>query len=367
LVSKPVRAPFSDGSNVLVRELVAHLPAARPLSYFGDPGAPVRAGADDDVITAAPMGHAPSAFAKLRVLSTLLHRRRRQQPLHFFFTPNRATSTVVALLRQAQPRRAMIQTLMSSDRVEAWASLLAPLDLVVVLSDHTAAALARAGLPAERVRRIHPGVPAAPGLADPARSRRLLYAGDLDARVAERLCAIGAALGIPALAGWQLVVACRPKGDADAAARARIERDLAGPLAAGRVELAGEVPDLSALMRGCAAQLFVADHVRRKVDLPLAVLEGLSWGLGLIAVDFAPVSEIFERAAEHGLCPGTRVAGDPAGLAQAVARAAADPALLLRWSRDARELASRAFSVERMAGDYAELYAQLDPAHGSER
>lgn len=363
-VSKPLRAPFSDGSNVLVRDLVANLPAGRRLSYFGDPTTPVREAAGDEIIAAASMGHAPGMRDKLGVLLAIVRPARRRQPLHFFFTPNRVTSSVVAGLRALQPHRPMIQTLMSSERAEEHARFLGALDAIVVLSDHTARKLEAAGISAERVHRIHPGVePVADVDAEEvADRRRVLYAGDLGPHVATRLIALGRALDDPALVDWSLTIAARPKADDDATHRAAISRELEPAIQAGRVELLGEVPDMDALMRRCSIQVFAADHVRRKVDLPLAVLEGLARGLGLVALDFEPLAEIFARAESLGLEPGRCVDADASGaaLVEAVREAAASRELLLRWPRDARRLVERAFCVEHMARAYAELYDRLE-------
>src|SRR5690606_33961430 len=101
-------------------------------------------------------------------------------------------------------------------------------------------------------------------------------------------------------------------------------------------------------------QLFVADHVRRKVDLPLVLLEGLARGLGLVTVDFAPVAEIFARGRDHGLAPG--IAVDPAADAEGWARALIDGAAGAaagRWAPAARALCAREFSREAMARGYA--------------
>src|SRR5690606_14673866 len=106
--------------------------------------------------------------------------------------------------------------------------------------------------------------------------------------------------------------------------RRRLQEGLGARIAAGQVELCGEVDDLPARLERSSLQLFVADHVRRKVDLPLVLLEGLARGLGLVTVDFAPVAEIFARGRDHGLAPG--IAVDPAADAEGWARALIDGA-----------------------------------------
>lgn len=192
----------------------------------------------------------------------------------------------------------------------------------------------------------------------------MIYAGDLDPRVVDRLLWIAAALDRPELRGWSLTIACRPKGDDDAAQRRRLQEDLAARIAAAQVDLCGEVDDLPARLRAASLQLFVADHVRRKVDLPLVLLEGLACGLGLVALRFAPVAEIFARGRDHDLEVGVAVdlaADDAEGWARAVSAAAAG-ALAGRWAPAAQALCAREFSREAMARGYAALHAELGGA-----
>jgi len=368
LVSKPLRPPFSDGSTVLVRTLVESLDPEHFLVYFGDPAHPLReAGL---VIDGPAMGHSPSLLSKVRVLLGIVHPGHRRRPLHLFFTPNRLTSTVVAMLRRLQPRRPMIQSLMSAHDVERHVDLLRPLDMVVVLSENTKARLEAAGFDPAKIRRIYPGVAgvasadaAAPAVI--AGHRRLLYAGDLDAAVADRLLAIAPALDEPELAGWTLTIACRPKGEDDANQRRRLAEGLRARIEAGQVELLGEVADMPALLASASLQLFVADHVRRKVDLPLVILEGLAIGLGLVSLDFAPVSEIFDRGEAQGLVPGVRAPADadPEGLRAAVL-AGVRGVVEGRWAPAAQELVRREFSRESMAAGLGALYDELAAARG---
>ncbi|HEY8376430.1 MAG TPA: hypothetical protein VIK91_08075, partial [Nannocystis sp.] len=158
IVSKPLRPPFRDGSTVLLRDLVRHLPPARTLAYLGDPAAPLRP-AGDLVIGAPPAGYAPTLTDKLRALAAIV--RHARAPVHLSFTPGKATAAVVALLRALQPRRRFVQSLMSSHGCEGWTKLLRPLDRVVALSRITARRLQDAGVPAEKIVTIHPAVAAA--------------------------------------------------------------------------------------------------------------------------------------------------------------------------------------------------------------
>lgn len=359
IVSKPLRAPFRDGSTVLVRDLIAGLEPSRPLIYLGDPRHPLR-GAPDHIVDLPAMGYSPGLLAKVRVLLALLHPRRRASPVHLCFTPNPITSRAVALLRLLQPRRLLVQSIMSAHGAEGWTKLLRPLDAIVVLSDHTARRLAGAGVPEDRLHRIYPAV-AAGRPDDPARvaaRRRLLYAGDLDRDVAARLIAVGDSLA----EGWSLTIACRPKGEGDADARAQLQRSLAGPISTGRVRLLAEVADMDALHRSAALQLYAADHVRRKVDLPLVLLEGLARGVPVITVDADPVRELLRVGQRHGLAPGTAAPAAPEAFARAVAGLCDEAAheALTSASSAAAVLAAREFSLDHMVRCYGALYAALE-------
>jgi glycosyltransferase involved in cell wall biosynthesis len=359
IISKPLRPPFRDGSTVLIRDLVRTLPPERRVVHLGDPALPLRP--DTEVIDVPAMGYSPSLLAKVRVLLAMMHPRRRHMPVQLCFTPNPITSRAVGLLRFLQPRRLFVQSVMSAHGAEAWVPLLRPLDAVVVLSNHTERRLIGAGLPAEKLHRIYPAVAAATPdpPAEVAARRRLLYAGDLDLEVAARLIALGQALATAP--GWSLTIACRPKSETDAAAREQLRSALAGELTAGRVELLGEVEDMPALLRTASLQLYAADHVRRKVDLPLVLLEGMARGVPVAAVDADPVRELFAVAGRHGLDIGAAVPADPEGFARSILGLLALQPLQDR-SAAAAALASREFSLDVMARCYGTLHAALETA-----
>ncbi|TPV93813.1 MAG: glycosyltransferase family 4 protein [Myxococcales bacterium FL481] len=361
IVCKPLRPPFNDGSTVLARDLVRALPSTLPLTYLGDPLRPVRAAAHDEVVDAPPMAHAPGVLDKIGVLRTLVDPRRRHQPLHFLFTPNQVTSSVLLAMRRLAPRRPMLQSLMSSHGATRWAAMLRPLDRVVVLSDYTRYRLVEAGLDGSRVVRIYPAVAAAQAVPHPSRRRRLLYAGDLDGQVVSRLAALARAMSAGEVADYALTVASRPKADGDAGHRRTLRRALAPLIDIGRAELFGEVPDMGQLMRRCSAQLFLADHVRRKVDLPLVALEGLMRGLPLLAMEVPPVSEIFALARRAGLEPGEELV-DGRGhqpVVAAIKRWCVDDERLDRAGHAAQALARQQFALEKMGDAYCELYKQF--------
>ena len=367
LVSKPLRPPFRDGSTVLVRNLVDALPVARRVAYFGDPGAPIRDGSDR-VLAGAATGYAPGLRHKAAILRRLMDREHRTLPVCFFFTPNRTTSSVLAGLRRLQPRRLILQSVTSSHEVERFADSLRDLDAVAVASETTRQRLCDAGLDAEQVVCIRPGIE----IGEPRRAAPpepiLIYAGDLDGGVVPYLVALARMLDRPELRRFTLVVATRPKGEQYAAAHSELRRGLAEAVARGRVRILGEVDDMPALLRRAALQLFVADHVRNKVDLPLTLLEGMAIGVPVFMRRFSPVDEIFALAERHRLNPGLCLDGDsPQRFAAALAETLADDAALLRFGRDARALAEREFTATKMATAYDELFASLETRLGQHR
>jgi glycosyltransferase involved in cell wall biosynthesis len=129
------------------------------------------------------------------------------------------------------------------------------------------------------------------------------------------------------------------------------------------------VEDFPGLVRRCGCQIFVADHVRKKVDLPLTLLEGLAQGLGLLALDFKPLNEIFEVADAEGLEVGARLplVGDEAQFASEFSAALPDEAAAKRWRADAHALIAAHFSSKRLASAYQTLYRQLNDRHGQSK
>ena len=402
LVSRPVSGPVLDGGPALLRELIPALPRD-PVDYFGDVRRPLRRPSLGDGLLRVPRlpgGRGAELIERATIAAALLTRERRRQPLHLFVAPGalteRAAASLVAtpppagsgnplarvgvglrslaqvarlaVTREAPRRRRapVLQTLTCAAGLESCVRWLGALDGVVALSDDTRDRLIGAGLARSQVHRIYPGVDVsrAAAIDNPgalSARRAILYAGELDAGASDRLIEVARTLGEPAMRGWQLIIACRPDEVVDRAERARIGRELAGAIGSGRVEFHGEVEDMAALQRRCAMQLYVADAVHRRPDIPLVVLEGLANGLPLVILDRGPLRELFQVAARHGRELGARVDPGlgPAGLVAAVHDLVARPETLLVRSRDACALARESFSAARMGADYAALHREV--------
>jgi hypothetical protein len=408
LVSRPIVGPVIDGGAALLHELIPALPPD-PVDYFGDHRRPLRPRDSGDTLLRSPS--LPAALANARAAdlleraaigAALIARDHRRQPVHLFFgvgpmterlaaglvaTPEpvgRSTSLAVrtaggfrSLLgvgasvlrgrqRGHQRKAPVVQTLTCATGLETCARLLENLDAVVALSDDTRDRLIGAGVSANRVHRIYPGVAAqfAQAIENPAalqRRRAIIYTGELDVGAGDRLIEIARTLSEPGLRGWTLIIACRPDQIIDQPERSRLSRELAGAIGAGRVELYGEVEDMPALLRRCAIQLFVADKIHRRVDLPLVLLEGLREGLATISIDRAPIRELFSLADAHGREIGARVDPTlgPSGLIKAIHELVARPETLLAMSHHAVGLIHDSLSAARMGADYAALHREL--------
>ena len=401
-VSRPVVGPVFEGGPSLLRELIPSLPDA-PCDYFGDHRQPLRPLSYGDGILRVPRlpGHRGAALLERAAIGAALVRRdRRRQPVHLFFNPGPLTERVAAGLvaaptppsstslavrargtlrgalgiasgmlggrKRTQRPAPVAQTLTCSTGLETWGHLLESLDAIVALSDHTRDRLLGCGLDRTRVHRIYPGVRGdgaraidSPGALE--KRRAILYAGELDLGATDRLIELARTLSEPTMRGWTLIIACRPDQVVEQRERDRLARELAGAIGAGRVELRGEVDDMRALLRRCAIQLFVADKIHRRPDIPLVLLEGLHQGLPLVTLDWAPIRELHVVADQRGRTIGARVDPTlgPTGIVRAVHDLIEHPETLVAMSHDALALAREAFSAARMGADYAALHREL--------
>lgn len=87
----------------------------------------------------------------------------------------------------------------------------------------------------------------------------------------------------------------------------------------------------------------------------LTVVEGMAAGTAVIASRVGGIPELIQDGEDGLLVP----AGDPEALTAALRRLLDDPALRTRLGRRAREVAHARFSVERTAGEIAEVLAGL--------
>ncbi len=359
LLSKPVRAPFRDGTSVLVRNMIQALPAGVEVVYFGDPSAPVRP-SGDEVVAASSMSYQPSLADKVKMLAQMAMPRLSKLPIHSFFAPNRASASALDVLRRFPRRRRVMQTLPASTGSASVCHLLARLDRVVVTSEWGRKELIEQGLDETAVHCVYPGVELPRDLsASPVAQRtNVLFAGDLDADVGERLTEIGVALADRD--GFRLIIATRPKGEGHQQVREQLEQSLAEQIESDQVRILGEVEDMNALFDSAAIQLYLATHAKKKVDIPFVLLEGMARGVPLAIVRAEPVSELLDVAARESQDVGIGL--DAKNFADSVTELISlldDGERLQRQSDAARALCASHFSAAAMARNYRRHYEEL--------
>lgn len=107
-----------------------------------------------------------------------------------------------------------------------------------------------------------------------------------------------------------------------------------------------------ARLLGSADVLVLASHSE---GLPYALLEGMAAGTAVIATRVGAIPDVVVDGV-HGLFVPPY---NPLAIAGAIARLGADRALLARMSAACRRRVSAHYSIERLAGDFRRLYAEL--------
>jgi len=359
-VSKPIVAPWHDGSKNLVRDVASHLAVARA-TVMTTPGAqPIGDRVTMDPVYRDPGRFAPGVLANARVFDRLV----RGDPLdvwHFVFAPNPASSAAGRLARATRRVRGwggpVVQTIASAPRSFEWGRHLLFGDVVVALSEWTRARFVGAGADVDRFVVIPPCAAPPPTPSEDAQRRArdalgigpgpiFLYPGDYEVSRGADTVARAAPLIARAVPEARIVFACRPKTERAAAERARIELVLARANVAHCTVHAGEVPDLAPLLAASSVVLFPVDDLYGKVDLPLVLLEALALGVPLVLARGGPLESIPAARFVHP--------GDSAALAR-------EAVALLGEGRDelverGKDLHRRAFHPAVVAARYEEIY-----------
>ncbi|GHF22070.1 hypothetical protein GCM10017786_65370 [Amycolatopsis deserti] len=193
------------------------------------------------------------------------------------------------------------------------------------------ARLRELGTPAERVRRIRPGVEVPPEPVEPS----------------DRAPVVIGAIGVTGLDLLPAVAALRRRGREVRVLVAGDGRDLAERARGLPVRFLGRLRDVSAFLRG----LDVFCLPSRRDTLSLAVLEAMAHGLPCVTT---AVGETVEELAGAAMIVPP---GDAPALAGALDRVSTDLALRRKLAHAAREKAAEDFEVRRMAAETAEALA----------
>lgn len=358
-VSKPIVAPFRDGTKCLVRDWVTHFRYVDARVLGTPQGAPELDGfARVESVYPTDGAFAPALSQNLRAALWLLLRSR-VDIWHFVFAPNRRSSQVGRALR-ALRRVPVVQTIASPPRSFDDPTSLLFGDVVVAQSAWTKSEFERAwpsGVERPDLRVIPPPAPVL-GALEPAQielvRQRLrvtattplfVYPGDLEvSRGAAHFAELSRAardVGSDAV----FVFAYRDKSSAADEHAAKWRASLGE-----NVRFEKNVPDIHALVAAATAIVFPVEDLYGKVDLPIVLLEAMGLGTPVLALNEGPLA---------GLEGAERARFD--------ARAWLERLNSWSVSRDAR--AERAalghaavretYAAERVAGLYESIYGEL--------
>ena len=136
----------------------------------------------------------------------------------------------------------------------------------------------------------------------------------------------------------------------DGPERGAVERELSACAVGHRVALLGDRRDVPELL--AAADVFVLSS--RSEGAPLSILEAMAAGLPVVASDVGGVGELVVDGETGLLVPP----GDPARLAQALARVLDDRALRERLGTAGRARARERFDLGALRAAHLDLYAR---------
>ncbi|MGE5177856.1 MAG: glycosyltransferase [Bacteroidota bacterium] len=327
-----------------------------PLLAAPDPAALAeRAGAEGFPVHPVAMRGTWDVASALALAS--LVRRERPHVVHWHAARAHALGALAALVAPG-PKRVLSRRVDFPVRRSPGSRLLyaLPVDAIAAISEGVRRALVESGVPGARIRVVPSGIDLAPFDApfDRCSERAALGLGEDD------ILAIQIAALAPHKSQTTLLqAAARLQGTAprlrvwiagEGALRAALLAEHQALGLGDRVRLLGFRDDPIRLLR--AADLFVLSSYLE--GLGTSVLDAMAAGLPVAATRVGGVPEIVEDGATGLLVPPR----DPAALAEAISRLAADPALRARMGARGRE-AVRAYGADRTAAATRALYEDL--------
>lgn len=361
LVSKPVAPPWDDSSKNLARDVATLARTVWPTVFTDAVGQRVLSahGLGRDQLLTVPSVFSrpvpPSWFALGRLL-----RAPRNELWHFFFAPNRRSSSAAratAWLRRART----VHTVCSQPKRGPEDRRLLFADVTVVLSEHTERALSACSWPAGALRRIAPGVPRLRPLSSGERVRYrrrfglpeqeavLLYPGDLEfGDGAPKMLEATARMRCPA----HLVMACRPKTPAAAEVQRRLAQSPAARRLGTRLHWVGRTEDILGLVGSADVVALPTVDFYAKMDLPLVLIEAMWMERAVVVAAGSPAEELARGDAAKAVHRTEMLTATLDALCD-------DDAARLSLGHRAAASAAARYDARRMVAAYEQLYAEL--------
>lgn len=357
LVSKPVHAPFHDGSQVLVRDVANHLERFVPVVM----GIGERQGFASHVVVERTYGgrgrFAPSLVQNVRPLWRLVNAGE-ERVWHFVFAPNRRSCAAIRAVRRVTSRPT-IQTIASPPRSFDDIDELLFGDEVVAQSEWTATRVRTFSRSSRTVHVIRPPLAPVtpPSVEQMATVRRSLgiepeqpivvYPGDLEfSGGAQRVAELAQPL-VTLHPRAVVVFACRQKTPAAADVLRRLEQTMPRE----RVRFAGELPSLPTLLATSQVIAFPVEQLFAKVDIPIALLEAMSLGVPVVVPTEGPVAEL--KSAERVPL------SDAEGWVRACSQLLSSRAMWESVQARQRVQLEAEFTAKVVAGRYEDLYQRV--------
>jgi glycosyltransferase involved in cell wall biosynthesis len=281
---------------------------------------------------------------------------------HCLFTPNPRTSLALKLVL-GSVRRPVVHTLCSSP--EDWSTLprLLFADRVVTVSAWAARQLEERGV--RGVVHIRPGIAAprpAPAAIAAMRERHdlpasrpcLVFPGDYEYSRAHTVLLEALPQILRSRPTPIVVFACRTKSSEALAIETAVRQDVDSAGLLPHVRFLREVADFESLLAVATLILFPVQSLRRKMDIPLTLLQALALRRPIVTTTLGPLTELLTRTVGLGVAPG-----DAVEFAAAVTALLDDPDRMKAMGNEGYELVREQYTAERMAADYERLYVSL--------
>lgn len=365
MVSKPVVPPWNDSAKNLVRDVVRSATRHR-YTVLVSKGVPfVAPRVSSAEIYGAPGEYTPALRQNARVLGHLLGAR--ADVVHYFFAPNRRTSTIARAVGLAR-RWPSVQTVCSAPREWEGADRLLFADRVIVLSEDTRRRFVQAGVADARLRLVPPGIepfaPLSPTERAAARQRFaglppgdetpvVLYPGDY--QFSQAAFTVGAAVGrVVAARKARFVFACRIKQEESRREEQRVKARIDDAGASAHVRFWNEVDDVRGLLGAADLVVMPAESLYAKMDVPLVLLEAMSLGVPIVVANVPPLSELLADDVGAAVPPQ-----DPEALAAVLLELLADPERRAALGARAIEAVARRYSARAVAATYEDVYDEV--------